>query len=395
MLWLNVYKTSLSEGGLLCTRYYADASPANQQDFWNFVPNVLGFDLAFSGSQTQAVCVTAQPAGLNDQFAGNTTFLWAPTTGIPAGQRPVGIAAPWRWCLNVSLVMESGPPRHYNYHDAIDTSEIGYNERGNVVLKVAQDQRSELNQRFGQFGGNWPAWLMAGVGGGTTGSPLDYLKPVDVFPTGISIRNKQRRAQAKIFQQGISFQSKITGILALAGADIGGLLLLHSEDTGGWIRAELCQLTSRLIGYVVGLCQAHKDNNEGANNQDSNGGQGWLVRFGPTGANIAGKLDHFKQQSEDDLKYLQKFQPFADVSGDMYLQNDFAQEWFGVADSWVMYLGAFGGFDFTNPGQTGLKDMTRLDNYTPGYPDLPLNAGTLPYPKQNPERKVAFPGLLV
>lgn len=386
MYWVNVYKTSRSAGGLLTNSYYADVPPLGVSQFWDFAYGVYQFDAAWSATDTKYLAITGTPTDKVNQWPDASARLWAPQAGNLGGTRIVSNPLPWRWTLNVSIDDETGHSHPRQYHDSLSREDLDWDSKGNCVLKVPTNFLDIETSRLGIYGSTYRQWLRVGTGSAQPGNALSH-RPVSLaLPSGITVKNKARRAQAMILNQAVDLQAKVIGLLTASGGDLEQLFLLHSEDTGHWIRAVLRPVTTNIMGKCVALAQAHKDAEKGANGQTINQGDGWRVRFGPTGATLSGKVEFFQQKMEEDLKFLQKFQTFHDVTGDEWFQNGDAQEWFQVADDWAQYLGAFGGFDFLNPDQEGLEDMSRLDNYTPLYPDLPTKVQGLPRPTKNPKR---------
>ena len=375
--------------------YYADINTPTVADFWNFAFGVKQFDAAFSASDTRYLAITGTPVGLQGGWASTSARIWAPNAGNLTGVRQVGNPLPWRWTLNVSFYNEQGKAHPRQYHDAVSKEDLGWNDRGGCVLRIGPNFNDTEESRFGPLGSYYRDWLRIGVGSAEPGNALGFLHVSQVRPSGITVKNKARRAQALIFNRAVTFQAQIVGLLQAGGLQIGELLLLHSEDTGHWIRATLKQVTQSLIACVVGMAQAHHDLSTDGKDGKINGGSGWNSRYGVTNATLAGKLDFLKQKQQMDLKELQKYPTFVDAGGDEWFTQENAREWFTVADEWAQYIGAFGAFDFLNPDQSGLVDESRLDNYTPNYPDLPYRVDGLPRPIKNPRRLQEPLGLII
>lgn len=396
MLWINLYKSSLHpEGGLLTSSYYADISAPDLASFWEFSKYVRGFDMAFEGEQTQLLLMTAQTAGSAENFQGGKSWVWAPTSTEVRGARPVGNPAPWRWCLNVASWGGLGRPSHHWHHYSVDTSEITCDTKGRAVWKAPNDLRGEMSNWFGPFGSHYSEWMRNGHGSATPGNALTFEPVRGVLPVGVSQMNKARKRQAQIFHRAVDFQAKMVDAMQKTAIAYDELSYYKALDTGHWIPEAIRPLITNIIGGVVGMAQLHKDNNKGDDGKKLNDGGGWAVRFGPTGDTIEGQYDKLDQKREEDLKFLQKFPPFADASGDLYFNNSDAREWFRVGFDWATYIGAFGGFDFLNPFQKGLDEKTRLDNYTPLWPDLPTKVEGLPRPQKNRACMVQTPEFLV
>src|SRR5690349_11797516 len=363
MTFLTTYKTSAQSGGLLTNGYYTAQTFNSTFQFWDFMKYLAGFDLAFSGQGTELLAAIAYPANAGNEYQSNKARFWGAIGPGPRGMRPVGAPLPWRWCLNVGCTQKRGRTHHFTYHDALDRDMVDYNHRGELVLKWAPNQLDIEQNRLGLYGSHWHEWLKVGTGTDAPGEATAFYSPRFIQPVGVTIKNKARRSLALRFNSAITLQAKIVALLQ-NGARHGSILqLLHSEDTGNWIRADLRAATTSIMGNVVALAQAYKDANMGANNQEANGGQGLLVRYGPTGAKLAEQVQFFENKLQQDMEFLQKFPTFKDVSGDEWFTNANAQEWFKVADDWIEYVGSFGHFDFFNPSQEGLADMSRLDNY--------------------------------
>lgn len=395
MYWINVYKTSRSAGGLLTNSYYADVPEMSPTQFWNWAYQVKAFDACFTASDTNYLAITGTPQGNGAKWPGSATRLWAPAAGALTGNRRVSQPLPWRWTLGVSLFTGSKTYGRHAYHDAISKEELEWDSKGNVVFRVEPDGDFYQNGERRPIAGNYRDWLRVGTGNATPGEAFDFLAVTDAIPTGVPVKNKARRAQRLILKEAITFQLKAVGIMSATGLMLSELFLLHSEDVGGWVRAELRTVTVQLMGMVLAMVQAFADLEKGENDQTINEGEGWKSRFGVTSASISGELDFFKKKQRDDLKFLQLFPTFTDAGGDEWFTNENAQQWFLVADEWSQYAGIAGGFDFLNPAQKGLKDMERLDNYTQHYPDLPYRVDGLPRPQKNPKRKVEPLGLIV
>ncbi len=396
MHWCNVYKTSLNpEGGLLTSSYYVEQTFAGWKDFYLFAPYLFKFDRAWNGSQTQTLCVTARPANSGDKTGGSQAFVWTPTQDSAFGMRPVINPLPWRWCLDVGHYAKRGRPHHHWYHDSIDHSEATYGLKGSVVLKVSDRFRDEQTERLTEAASSYRDWLRLGYGSAQPGSALWYEPCREAFISGLSIHNKGRRHQALLFKQAVTFQAQLVAQLSLAGVMVERLYQHMESDTGNWLTPEIRRTTTTLMGTAIAMAQAHKENNKGENDLEVNDGAGWNVRYGPTGANLAALLDRLQQQQQADQKYLQQFPISEDVRGDEYFTNENGRQWMKIAAEWVERVGQFGGFDFFSLDQKGLKDNSRVDNYTPLYPDLKTRVDGLPKPEKNPEHSQRIPGLFL
>lgn len=396
MIWANVYKAGLHpESGLLVSSYYVDFSPSDNANFWDFAVNIRDFDMAFEGNQTDLLLITAQSTGTGEEFAGAGCFAYAPLEGTFKGAKPVAEALPWRWCLNVGMWGGRGRPSHHWHHYAVGKDEIEFTTKGRIAWKAPRNMLDIQNEHFRQYGGNWPQWLRIGRGNATPGQAFTFDEVREVMPVGVSLMNKARRRQALIPHQAIDLEARSVRGIAKGAQMFRALMLERGLDLGDYINPEIRAMTTSIIGTVVGLAQMHKDNNKAPDGNKLNDGRGWDVRFGPTGQKMEDQFDKLDTKRETDLKYLQKFKTFNDVSGVPYFHKEDAEEWFKAGYEWAGYLGAFGGFDFTNPAQQPFKQKERLDNYTPWYPDLPTRIDGLPKPTFEGNHKTRIPDLIL
>lgn len=395
MFWFNVFKSDPDAVALVVNTYYADLPFDNERDRVNGMRSVLQYDLAWSGNTTQALLVAMIPAQLGSQWAHNQGYVYAGEGTYTTGQRPIQDPLPWRWCLNVKLSGFPNKRAYHRYHYAVSREAIDWNFKGDCVLKLTQAEIDEQNGRFGPLGGLWTQWLHFGTGSAEPGNPLAFVKATESRLNGVSVVDAARRRQGLWLQSAVSWQKEIvSGCVAgsFAYRDQMGERGLEKQD---FIDVRIRDRTQDIMGLVLKLSKTFEENQKNGQGNMMNGGQGWRVRYGATGEVLAGTYQQLDAKFQADMQRLQKYQPVTDVSGEPYFHLADAQEWYDAADDWFGYLAQFAMFDFLCVAQDDPADNTRVDNYTPLYPDLPLHVHGLPKPQKNPQRKHVPGGLLL
>lgn len=393
MLWFHIFKGDAGSVPFVVNRYYGDFDGSDSRKLERACQTVIEYDRAWSGNTSTVLLCAVINSGQGDKWLRGANYHYSPFNYTAQGRRAIAQPLAWRWCLNVRLWGRGVRRANDRYHFAVGLDDLAYNPRGYPVLRAASDQNDQDFTRMGPLGSSYRQWLHYGTGSATPGAPLDYVPVSQATAEGITVMNKARRRQGRLFRVGVDWQKQTVNACVSASYAYSDLWAERGLEKPDYIGHFIKDRTLAIMGTAVRVAKTFKDNQRSNQGGEINDGEGWRVRFGATGATLKDAFSFLDQKYKDDQNQLAKQQPAVDVSGELYWHRAEAEEHYRVADDWYGYLGQFATFDFLCIDQQGLEDDARIDNYTPLYPDLTTHVDGLPKPQKNPHRRVSPGGL--